>query len=272
MKKHITFLVVVLVLIASACSPAASTAVQQPTSAPEANNTPAASTPTAQSGLSFTYEGVSFITDPSLATTARGQVVPAKSAVADAPYWEIHPQYTSILFEGYPVTGSTESPLITVYPVEEFRGMSEPAQKILDGLAQFLKDKPADSLSIPALPVRNSVQSFRSNVKFLDIQNGHGVRFLAFYTQGLVQVNNAEIFYTYQGLTNDGRYVVSVIMPVNHPDLPATAQSQTAAGTPGSAQEYYASLSEKLSAQPDGSFTPDLAKLDAMVQSLNISK
>jgi hypothetical protein len=271
MKKFRNFRVWMLVLILSACSTATPTAVTPPTGMPEATHAPAASTTPAQSGLSFTYQGVSFITDPSLATSARGQVVPAKNAAAEAPYWEVHPEYTSILLEGYPVAGSTESPLITVYPVEEFRSMSEPARKTLDDLAQFLNEKPADSLQIPALPVRNSVQSLRSNVKFLDFQNGHGVRFLAFYTQGLVQVNNAEIFYTFQGLTNDGRYVVSVIMPVNHPNLPATAQSQTAAGTTNSAQQYYADLSAKLSAQPDDSFTPDLAKLDVIIQSLNIA-
>lgn len=38
-------------------------------------------------------------------------------------------------------------------------------------------------------------------------------------------MNNQELFYTYQGLTDDGTYYVAVIFPVSHPDLPADISS-----------------------------------------------
>lgn len=227
----------------------------------------------AQSDSSFTFEGVTFNLDPSLAARASGQMVPGQSASTDAPYWGVYPQYVSIALEGYPVTKSIYSPQIAVYPVQEYRSTSAQASQMLDDLAKFLVEKPTDGRTVPALPLRNEVQSFRSNVKYLDFQNGHGVRFLAFYSQGLVPVNNHDLFYAFQGLTSDGWYVVSVILPVTNPDLPDTSevsgkQVDELVDYPG----YISKLVVLLNQKPASSFTPDLAKLDALIESLRIGK
>jgi hypothetical protein len=58
-------------------------------------------------------------------------------------------------------------------------------------------------------------------VQYLDFKNGKGVRFLTWYSQGIMPVNNHELIYTYQGLTGDGTYYVAAVLPVNHPSLPA---------------------------------------------------
>jgi hypothetical protein len=225
------------------------------------------------SNPSFTFEGVGLNLDPSLAARASGQVVPGQPAAADAPYWGVYPQYLSIALEGYPVTKSTYRPLIAVYPVQEYRSTSEQASQTLDNLTKFLAEKPNDGRTIPALPLRNDVQSLRSNLKYLDFQNGHGVRFLAFYSQGPVPVNNNELFYAFQGLTSDGRYVVSVVLPVTNPDLPATTevsvkQADGLVDYPG----YISKLVVLMNQKPGSSFTPDLAKLDAMMESLQVGQ
>ena len=63
--------------------------------------------------------------------------------------------------------------------------------------------------------------------------SGIGVRFLTEYAQYFVPVNNHDLFYTYQGLTNDGQYWISVILPINHPDLPANADNSSRRSNPG---------------------------------------
>jgi hypothetical protein len=58
---------------------------------------------------------------------------------------------------------------------------------------------------------------------------------------------------------------------VTHPDLPATAEvlAQTEAEMAGYTG-YLANTAAMLDAQPGSSFTLDLAKLDAMVQSIEV--
>ena len=63
---------------------------------------------------------------------------------------------------------------------------------------------------------------FLSKPEYLKFENGSGVRYLTMYGQGFAPINNHDLFYSFQGLTADGRYWVSVIMPVNHPSLQAT--------------------------------------------------
>ncbi len=251
-----------LALLAGACSP-----IPVP-------STPTAAVPPATSGSSFAYEGVSLALDAALASGASGQVVPEKPAGADSPWYDVNPQYVRLALEGYPVAKSANTPLIAVYPVQDYRRLSQQAGKVLDDLAQYLAEKPADGREVPALPLRNDKQSFRSNVKFLSFQNGSGVRFLAFYAQGPVPVNNRELFYAFQGLTADGNSIVTAVLPVNAPDLPADASALSPAEIEQLFQDpqYLQNLSAKLGAQADGNFTPDLSKLDALIASLKIGK
>ncbi|MDX1436583.1 MAG: hypothetical protein R3335_07230, partial [Anaerolineales bacterium] len=166
-------------------------------------------------------DGVSFSLDPAVAAGAQGQVVPENPGSQDGPYWEVHPQYVSISLDGYPLSGTQMNPGIYIYPIEDYGRLSPQAGGILDSLKDFLVQKPSDADQIPFLPIFNAGQVFHSNVDWLDFQNGSGVRFLTIYAQYPAPVNNQDLFYTFQGLTSDGRHSVSVILPVNHPALPA---------------------------------------------------
>lgn len=233
---------------------------------------PSSSASTQMEGERYTYESISFTLSPDVAMGASGQIVPENPGTSDGPYWEIHPRYTSISLDGYAVQQAAFQPVIAVYPVEDYRRISPQAQKILAELEDFLDEKPTSVDKIPFLPVINSGQVFHSNVEYLDFQSGSGVRFLTQYAQYPAPVNNQDLFYTFQGLTSDGRYAVSVTLPVNHPALPVSpnAFSQREMEAIAKDAEYYPAQAAALAAQPDSSFTPDLAKLDALIASLFI--
>lgn len=239
-----------------------------PTSTPLSTPIQPAGVPT---GEQYDFGGVRFAVDPGIASRASGQVVLENAGTPDSPYWELHPQHTRIVLEGYAVGPSAFQPVIAVYPVADYRRVSEPSQKMLDNLTELLAQKPAEVDQLPYLPVINAVQVFHSNLAYLDFQNGSGVRFLTQYDQYPAPVNNYDLFYTFQGLTSDGRYVVSITLPVNHPSLPAhpdvlsTGELEAIARD---AEQYYPAQVAALAAQPDSSFTPDLAKLDALIASL----
>jgi hypothetical protein len=223
---------------------------------------------------SFTFESVSFALDRAVATSASGQVLPENSNSADGPYWDLHPEYVSIALEGYPLAQTTLQPRVAVYPVADYRKLGDPVGKTLDGLVDILSRKPADERQMPFLPLMNAGQVFHSNVKYLDFQNGSGVRYLAVLAQYPAPVNNQDLFYTFQGLTSDGRHFVSVILPVSQASLPASANALPVSELEAMAKDpaHYGNMATTLNALSDGSFDPDLAKLDALVASLAIDR
>jgi hypothetical protein len=220
----------------------------------------------------YNFQGVALTVDPAVASDFSGELVPERPASSDMPYWEIKPEYVHLTPEGYPISGTPLQPAITVYPVEDYRRLSEQAGKTIDFLSDVLARRPADESKMPFLPVINAVQVFHSNVRYLDFQNGSGVRYLSVLAQYPAPVNNMDLFYTYQGLTADGRHYVSIILPVSHPSLPARPDALTQSEMEQIARDagYYPATAAMLSTLPDSSFTPDLEKLDAMVESLQI--
>jgi hypothetical protein len=89
-------------------------------------------------------------------------------------------------------------------------------------------------------------------------------------------VSNKLLFYTFQGMTQDGAYYVSATLPVSHAKL---------AGDDGEAQAsqdfgqfvanyiaYVSKIEPLLNAQKPNSFTPNLALMDAMIGSLVVNK
>ncbi len=78
------------------------------------------------------------------------------------------------------------------------------------------------------------------------------------------------MFYTFQGLTGDGKWLVSAVMPVANPVLPDV---ETVFADPGFNDDYAGYLEDvkkTLSEQPDSSFQPDLSVLDAVFQSFKV--
>lgn len=55
---------------------------------------------------------------------------------------------------------------------------------------------------------------------YVSFRDGAGVRFLTQYASPDRPINNQEVFYAFQGLTDDGVTAVSAILPVSHTILP----------------------------------------------------
>jgi hypothetical protein len=97
------------------------------------------------------------------------------------------------------------------------------------------------------------------------------VRFLTQFDQGPLPINNAELIYTFQGLTDDGKTYIAAVLPVTHPGLLASQQfSAQQAAELNDFSAYLAKTVTWLDQQPSGSFTPDLAKLDDLIQSIEV--
>ncbi|NMC35150.1 MAG: hypothetical protein GYA36_22225 [Veillonellaceae bacterium] len=194
-----------------------------------------------------------------------------------------YPAHRQVSFTSYPLKDKFFEPLIRVYPVKEFAAMSDISAGRVSRMTELLASqtwKPGDS--IPLLPGYSMMQIFQAQVKFLDFKNGRGVRWLTELAPYSAPVNNQDLFYSYQGMTSDGKYWVSVMLPVNaaylqdNPesvDVPAAGLAFPSAVSTIRQQElesYYTLMLRMLNNTPDAAFTPALDCLDKLVASIAI--
>ena len=262
-----------------------------PTAAPTEPPLPtAAPTEPAFVGVEKNLGGVYMVLPPCLAADVSGIIVNA------VPYDEMNGpmayylQNRKISFQGYPLSGSFFDPNgstsggLTVYPVAEYVAMNEVIGDRLANLQNLLASHPANVESVPMVSIFGAMPVFTAQIKYLDFQNGQGVRYLTEYAQYYAPVNNYDLFYSFQGLTADGNYWVSAILPVNaaylqvsseNPAVPADGiLAPTWENNPdfdAAMDAYYVEMINKLNTTADGSFTPGLDCLDQFIQSLQIS-
>ena len=249
-------------------SPTSESETGKDTPVPEATAETAAPTE-APLGYFMAYNNIEFVIPLEVASSASGITY---AAVSSDLYWEMMPKYDSFSFEGYPLQDTFHSPAINVYPVQEYIDMNPDIAGTVSQL-QSLLDNPVDQPgSIPFLPVWNAGPLFTAHVQYLDFNCIRGVRYLTQYGQAAWPVNSHDMFYTFQGLTGDGKYYISVIMPVSHPQLPATGEMYT-----GSMDDLYEDFSAYLDETlpilerwQDAEFTPALSDLDLLVSSIKI--
>ena len=228
------------------------------------------------SGANVICNNVSLILDPALGSGYECQTIPESSG-ADRAYFDVYPEYTEVTLMNYPFTDSSYAPRIAVYPVQRYSELApELVPASVTNLRSLVSGGATSSNKMPLLPIFKSVQMFHSQDAVLSFRNGKGVRYLTQYTQGIVPVNNQELFYTYQGLTDDGKYWVSVILPISTPNLMADGKNppdgQSMDDFANNYSTYVADTAAQLNEQNTDSFTPAIGQLDALVQSISIAR
>jgi len=125
---------------------------------------------------------------------------------------------------------------------------------------------------------------------YLDFANGAGVRGLVQYMQDFFFFTNNGLTYEYNGLTQDGRYFVSVHYPIGVPflmelngiTLPPTNINPQAIAIPEwpsdfeqqrqVIEDYNTEALQRFEQMSESDALPNLALLDALVQSIEVSK
>jgi hypothetical protein len=287
MKTNLLYLLpglLVLFLSMNSCAP-----VSNPSTPPEADSisTIVAATlqamttsPQEPTAIQVSFTGTTFNIPGGLASGALSEIVP-ESIGTDLPFWEIHPAYTKFTLQDYPLQGRFFEPQIHVYPVREYAQMNDGAAMIISNL-QMLMNSQGTPLPdhLPFLPPFNAEQVLYAQEKSLQFQNGVGMRFLTQYGQAPDPINNHELFYTYQGMTDEGTYYISAILPVSATFLPENGNPDSPLppdGVPFDWENfnnlgiYLDQARGKLNAADSNTFTPSLSRLDEMLQSLLVT-
>ena len=258
---------------------APTSAVSPPEAATQAGSEPAAA------GTPFAFPGGSLVIPPGLAGGASAEIIPAVDEQSGAP-WDVAPEYVKITLQGYALEGKFFQPQLMIYPAAEYSAGSEAAAQSIQSLQAILANpsSPLDANALPHLPFANAAQVFAAQMQPISFKSGQGVRFLTEYAQYVATINNHDLFYHFQGLTGFGEYYVVAILPINAAFLPAESDPASplpAGGIPFPGYEtvdesqfdnYYSSVTDLLDRTSPDQFTPSLASLDALIQSLEVTK
>jgi hypothetical protein len=236
-----------------------------------------------ENGVSFTYE-------PSLASdieVINQEDVPMEEGM---PYWAATPAYLQLNFVDYPELESFfMAPTLNVYNTADFAAFTIDGQETLtlqgqlDALNSLLSDQSdlsafsevattSGGSDLPFVPLFNAAQVLRIQPQYLEFQNGRGIRYLTYYSQSVDPITDYQLFYTFQGVTNDGSKYVSAIFPVTSGQLPDEIDYGSF-DYDAFAEVYETYLSEiltTLNGLPEDRFNPSLAALDALVASINV--
>jgi hypothetical protein len=183
-----------------------------------------------------------------------------------------YPEHRSYLFNGWVLSDAFHEPRIRIYSVADFRAINENVAASFDALDAALAADPlyADDLRVPN--IFNAGQLYHSNPIALRFQNGYGARWLSQYGQAYLPIGWPEMFYTFQGFTDDGAYYVSVIFPATHPSLPDPSTVTMDNAFYDNFETYAEDIQAQLEMETDNSFLPSLVLLDQLVASLLVGQ
>jgi heat shock protein HslJ len=177
-------------------------------------------------------------------------------------------------------------PVMTIIPVTAYEQMWDQAgdpyvtmttNKIYSWTVAI--QSPPPTTGLPALPPEQisgyndlAVQIGRAQSD-VDSASRSGYRFVGRWAQDANPVTaDSRLWYTYQGFTNDGQYLVNFFYPVTTAKLPKQADLTGAEMDKFNSdpQAYIKAQAEMLNALAPADWQPDLSQLDALVGSLRI--
>ena len=222
--------------------------------------------PSRNPGYAVNYNGIYFVGQ--VGNSASAETIPS---ALDDPFSPL-PEHDRFLIEGYSSRNTMIEPVIRIIPLDALRAASVENAEEIALLQSLLNDPPLGIPDeLPMLPTIHAGSLGAAHFSVLDFTSGSGVRYITQYAQNAWPVNNEGLFYTFQGITGDNAYYVSVQLPLAHDALneyddfqPPDDFYDTAAGLIGG---QFLSL-DRVDAS---SFTPSIVLLDQLVQSITIT-
>lgn len=180
------------------------------------------------------------------------------------------PQHVRLTLNLYAVNGTQFEPHIMIFRASEYAQYTERTAKTISEI-QALN-------YVDGQPLPETLGSdFMAQIHAVNFKNGHGVRYLTQVFMNFQAVNNTELHYYYQGITDDGRYYVQAILPINAPFLAADGDPNGALpadGIPFNGDDfsgYLNAVAQKLNEADTFSYMPYLEYLDAMIESMQVA-
>lgn len=180
------------------------------------------------------------------------------------------PQHVKLTLNLYALNETQFEPHIMIFRAAEYAQYTENSASIINEMKslQYVDGQP--------LPEKLG-SDFMAQIHAVNFKNGHGVRYLTQVFMNFQAVNNTELHYYYQGITEDGKYYVQAILPINAPFLATDGDPNGPLPTDGipfngdDFSGYLNTVAQKLNSTDTFSFTPYLEHLDAMIESMQVA-
>ena len=188
-------------------------------------------------------------------------------------------------------TGVPPTAYVGVYPVASLRArFPDPQPNTFGGALNTLLGTLTDirsgavkpsalKLPLPYFPDVNATQVVAGAVMKVQTPDVVGVRYLTYHAQAAGQIPGDALEYTFQGLTRDGKHVVSVHLPYTLAGVPTQAQLDKSGdfNVPGERpgmsaaehQKVYATYNANLTRKLDA-VSSKLSAQDAVVRSIRV--
>lgn len=242
---------------------------------------------------------ISLSYDSLLAPWVEGWTVPAVPVSDQVMFSESQPSFAQIRFLGFQGGRAYDLPIypvenrmaqVRVYRTADFAGYGDDAPTGFLNQLQALKDmlqrgiEPARCVApvtgepvMPFLPWVNSRQTFCAQPEILEFNGGRGIRYLTYYSQDPSPVLDQQVFYTFQGLTDDGQFYIAAFFPVQTGIFPTEPPACPECSDPNynPIPAWTALLTgqvNQLNAQSADEFAPSLKLLDNVIQSIRIGQ
>ncbi len=245
----------------------------------QAMNNPTLTSQPSPSGIPISFQNVSFVIPEGLASGASSELVPATDESTGGP-WGVAPEYIEFVLVDYSPRDDFRPPVIRIYPAQEYAAVNPWAQSSIAKLQAILvsPSMPLTNENLPTIPFNGAAaQQYAAQAKLIAFKNGNGVSMTSQYAQFPGPILKDGSYYHYEGLTSDGKYMVAIMLPVTLP-LQATAENPSADGIlyPSDISDvnglnsYFQGVTDFLNAANPDSFQPNLALLEALIQSIQI--
>lgn len=212
---------------------------------------------------------------------------------------ESHPAYAQIRFMDYnngwvydlPIYAENRVAQVMVFRISDFPGYGDNSLQGYMNQSKALTDLLETGVdeghcarplmeyesALPFLPWTNAKQAFCAQPKVIEFASGKGIRYLTHYAQDPSPALESLIFYTFQGITDDGQFYISAFLPVQTGIFPTEPPACPQCGDPtyNPFAEWTATLTEQLiplNAQSEDAFSPTLLVLDELVRSIRIEQ
>ena len=218
----------------------------------------------------FEQDGIRLYYDPQLVIDV-DPPIETISASSGGGYEYAHPSF--VHFNLY-----MEQAQVYVAPLKEYEDMLDIAPGIVADLYRMNDSINNVSDCVPELPLNAFFhvcdhQQFNSNLAGLDFANGSGVRFISVYgIQDMVPVDNKNLVYVFQGITDDSKYYIKAVVRLLHAQLPEVGEIPADVYTAADAstvKQYFLDF-EQLLNQNEADFSPKLDWIDAFLHSLRV--
>ena len=256
-----------------------------PTTAPAETAAPAATSPAAATtaptqsapqGTKVSFENISLVIPISLGSGANTITnddveMPPFVNPSNGPM----PQHIVITINGYPLPREAK---IAIFKASDYASYADSTNLTISALQslnfQAGGEVPSDLGS-----------TFMAEAAPVAIQNGHGLRYVTQIMEAAVPISNDQTYYYYQGMTNDKAYFVMAVLPVSASFLAPTGGSDAVLPSDGiqfppfsnpnatnnDINGYYDAVTQKMNTATPTNFTPSIADLDVLIQSITIT-